>query len=72
MSNDKENIFVEFEDSLGEDDYGLIVCGKTGTLKGLWIPSGKENDKVPETVVDVCIDYFGINPNEDDQGATLH
>ena len=45
MSNDS---YVEFEDTLDEDDFGLIVCGKTGSLKGLFIPRGKEDEEIPE------------------------
>ena len=68
-----------FEDSLEDSDYGFIVCGKTGKLKGLWIPSGSDDDEVPETIVRMCIDIFDIDPaefedteEETSYGKTLH
>ena len=70
-----------FEDNLEETDYGLIVCGKTGNLKGLWIPKGQDDEEVPESLVRICVDVFGIDENEfftsdDDLGTppteTLH
>jgi hypothetical protein len=63
MSN-HEKTGLEFEDALGESDFGLIICSKTGRLKGLWIPEGQVEDNVPQTIVDVCVDYFGVDPNE--------
>jgi len=72
-----------FEEALEDTDYGLIVCGKTGVLKGLWIPKGSEDDEVPESLVRICVDVFGIDESEfftseeeDDMGTppteTLH
>ena len=64
---------LSFEDSLEDSDYGLIVCGKTGKLKGLWIPSGSDDDEVPDTIVRVCVDIFGIDEEEfNDEQKTLH
>jgi len=65
----KNKTTVEFDDALGENDFGLIVCSKTGRLKGLWIPEGKADDEVPQTIVDVCMEYFGIDPNAEE---TVH
>ena len=28
---------IEFEDALEPTDFGFIVCGETGRLKGLWM-----------------------------------
>ena len=75
MSNHEEKL--RFEDSLGEDDYGLIMCGKTGVLKGLWIPDGHDEDEVPESIINMCINVFGVDPEEfykdedDDMGDPL-
>jgi hypothetical protein len=72
MHNDN---YIGFEDSLDEDDYGLIICGKTGNLKGLFIPSGKEDDLVPETITEICLGVFGIDPNDEEDetiGKTIH
>ena len=59
---------VTFEDSLGEDDWGLII-GNDGTLKGLFIPEGKDDEEVPDTIIEICIQFFGIDPTEE---VTLH
>lgn len=56
--------FVEFSSTLEEDDYGLIV-GSDGSLKGIWVPEGSEDAEVPESIVELCKDYFGIDPNMD-------
>lgn len=53
-----------FEDALEDTDYGLIVCGKTGNLKGLWIPKGQDDEEVPESLVRICVDVFGIDESE--------
>jgi hypothetical protein len=55
---------VEFEDALEPTDFGFIVCGKTGKLKGLWIPQEMENEPVPDTIINMCIEYFNIDPKE--------
>ena len=34
-----------FDESLGENDYGLIICGDTGMLKGIFIPENLENEE---------------------------
>ena len=60
---------VDWEEALTDTDFGLIICGKTGRLKGLWIPDGKDEDEVPQPIVDICMEYFGVDPN---QQETLH
>lgn len=62
---------IEFEDALDSTDFGLIICSKTGRLKGLWIPEGLEEDPVPEVIVHLCVDYFGIDPSEFDDDNTI-
>lgn len=64
--------YKTFEDSLSSDDFGLIICGKTGKLKGLFIPEGKEDEEVPQSIIDVCVEHFGIDPNEFEEGYTIH
>ena len=75
MSHEK----LGFVESLEEDDYGLIICGKTGELKGLWIPDGSSDDYVPDSIIELCVQFFGIDPAEfEDDGIgqppteTLH
>ena len=63
---------IEFEDALEDTDFGLIVCGKTGDLKGLWIPSEMDEEPVPENIIRLCVEYFGIDPSEFDDDTTVH
>ena len=66
---------ITFEESLGDSDWGLII-DKNGRVKGLFIPEGSDEDDVPESIIQVCVTQFGINPDEfygsDDEHATLH
>jgi len=59
---------VTFEDILGDEDYGLIISGD-GSLKGLWVPLASQDKPVPDTITELCINYFGIDPN---QSVSLH
>ena len=74
MSSNHELVF---EKSLEETDFGLIICGKTGNLKGLWIPKGMEEEPVPESLVQICVEVFGVDPTEfedpdDPTDKTIH
>lgn len=61
-----------FEDSLEEDDYGLII-GKDGTVKGLWIPTSMENeDEIPDPVVKLIKSALGIDLSDPDSYPTIH
>ena len=66
---------ITFEEALEDDDWGLIV-DKTGKLKGLFIPDGADEDDVPEEIIQLCIRYFGIDPEEfysdDNENPTVH
>lgn len=66
---------VTFEETLEDDDWGLIV-DNNGRLKGLFIPDGYEEDDIPDAVIQLCIQQFGIDPEEffgdDDNEVTLH
>jgi hypothetical protein len=59
---------MTFEDSLDEDDWGLII-GSDGSLKGLFIPEGHDDDEVPEAIIEICTKFFGVDPTEE---VTLH
>ena len=54
---------ITFEESLGENDWGLIIDSK-GRLKGLFIPEGSNEDDVPESIINLCCNQFDINPDE--------
>ena len=64
---------ITFEESLEQDDWGLII-DKNGRLKGLFIPEGSSEEDVPESIINVCCNQFGIDPQEfsDDQPNFLH
>ena len=62
---------IPFEDALEEDDWGLIISSN-GELKGLFIPEGKEEEDVPETIVEMCTKIFGIDVTQDYQENTIH
>lgn len=59
---------VKFEEALEDDDWGLII-GKDGSLKGMFIPEGKDEELVPEVIVKLCKEYWNIDPTEE---VTLH
>ena len=59
---------VEFEEALDKDDWGLII-GKDGSLKGMFIPEGSDDEEVPQVIVELCIQFFGIDPTKE---VTMH
>lgn len=61
---------ISFEESLGDDDYGLIIS-KDGELKGLWMPESENNelDFVPEPIVRILEGVYGMDLGEE---VTLH
>ena len=65
---------ITFEESLGDSDWGLIIDSK-GQLKGLFIPDGKDDDDVPDAIIQMCITKFNINPEEfygEERPSLLH
>ena len=66
---------ITFEESLGDDDWGLII-DKDGHLKGLFIPDGASEDDVPDSIIHLCCNQFGIDPEEfyddDERPTVLH
>ena len=63
---------VVFEDSLEDGDCGLIF-GPNGELKGLFIPEGKEEQTVPEAIIRICQNFYGVDlTDDDDTNRTLH
>lgn len=72
MSNHKREARVNFDDALSNDDYGLIV-GKNGELKGIWIPDGADDgDEIPESVASLCMQYFNLDPNAQEERPAVH
>jgi hypothetical protein len=52
------------EDQLGDEDWAIII-GKDGNLKGLFMPDGVDEDLVPESIVHIMADYFGVDFDEE-------
>jgi len=62
---------MEFHEAVGDGDYALIL-GNEGELKGLWIPLGKRELDIPEAIVKICINYYGIDPRDEYSKPTMH
>lgn len=66
MNDDKKKTL---EDQLGQDDWAIVI-DSNGKLKGLFIPDGSDEDEVPEAIIVIMEQYFGMNfeeeHNEDD------
>lgn len=60
---------ILFGDSIGENEYGFIVDGLTGRLKGVWVPSSNENQPLPDVIVAIMNNCFGVSP---DDSETMH
>jgi hypothetical protein len=63
-------IEVQFNKSLEDTDYGLIV-GKDGNLKGIWVPNTIKDDAIPDEIINLCVEYFGVDPGSEQKSATL-
>ena len=63
--------YLGFEDSLEEDDYGFMLDAQ-GRLKGIWIPTSAEDENVPDAIVQLLKDHWGVDVNDDDNYGTLH
>lgn len=64
--------YVQFQDTLDDDDYGIII-GKDGTIKGIWIPSQLENEEqIPAAIANFCEKEFGVDPNDETCYHTIH
>jgi hypothetical protein len=61
---------LDFESSMGKDDFGLII-GKNGELKGLFVPDSldEELDFMPEAIVAILEDVYGLDMGDE---ATIH
>ena len=76
--SDTENDRISLYDQLDDDDWAVII-GSNGNLKGIFIPEGKDEDLVPDSIVTIMYEYFGINFDEEIEeadvvppGETLH
>lgn len=67
MSHD----YLGFEDTLEDDDYGFMV-DKDGNLKGIWIPQSHEEEEVPDAIVQLIKEKWGIDPSDESNYGYLH
>ena len=65
-----KQIELEFKQSLDTSDYGLIA-GCDGMLKGIWVPETMQGLDIPEGIVDMCVQKFGIDPNGHGEQAVI-
>tara|TARA_B100000925_G_C21955117_1_gene450805 strand:+ start:472 stop:675 length:204 start_codon:yes stop_codon:yes gene_type:complete len=61
---------IQFEESLGKDDYGLIIS-KEGELKGLWMPESENEalEFIPESIVRILEGVYGMDLGDE---VTMH
>ena len=67
---------LTLEEQLGRDDWAIII-GNDGNLKGIFIPQGMDEELVPESIVQIMAQYFGVDFDDEDTeyippGETLH
>jgi hypothetical protein len=61
MSDESKTLEAQLE----ENDWAIII-GDDGNLKGLFIPDGKDEALVPESIIVIMEKYFGLDLNEED------
>ena len=71
MDNEHNHDFLGLEETLEEDDYSLIM-NKDGVLKGIWIPSGAEDDDIPGAITDVIKHFWDVDANDQTSYGTIH
>ena len=59
---EKESLY----DQMDEEDWALII-GSDGSLKGMFIPDGKDEEEVPHSIIHIMENYFGIDFSDDDE-----
>ena len=69
---------LTLEEQIGDDDWAIII-GNNGNLKGIFIPQGMDEELVPESIVQIMAQYFGVDFEEEideavevPPGETLH
>jgi hypothetical protein len=63
--------YLGFEDTLDKDDYGFILDAK-GNLKGIWVPEGAEDEHVPEAIVNLIKEKWGVDVDDNTNYGYLH
>lgn len=62
---------ISFEDTIDDDDYGFIL-DKNGNLKGIWIPKGNDDEEIPSAIVELLLEKWGVDPNDDSNYGYMH
>lgn len=69
---------LTLEEQIGDDDWAIII-GNNGNLKGIFIPQGMDEELVPESIVQIMAQYFGVDFEEEideaievPPGETIH
>ena len=77
MSENNEHDLT-LDAQLDDNDWAIII-GSDGNLKGLFIPDGKDEELVPESIVQIMSEYFNVSFDEEIEeadfvppGETLH
>lgn len=65
MSEVNERHSLKFERTLEDNDYGLIIS-QGGMLKGIWVPDHLWNEPFPVSIVKICLENYGFNPNDNE------
>ena len=55
---------LTLEEQIGDDDWAIII-GNNGNLKGIFIPQGMDEELVPESIVQIMAQYFGVDFEEE-------
>ena len=63
--------YITMEEALEDNDWGLII-NTSGELKGIYVPRGSEDEQVPESIMQICEAYFGVDWAEEDTFRTVH
>ena len=66
--SDTEGDRISLYDQIEDDDWAIII-GSNGNLKGVFIPEGKDEELVPESIVAIMAEYFGVDFNEEIEEA---
>ena len=69
MKEDHQDEDLSLYDQMDNDDWALII-GNDGKLKGMFIPEGKDEDEVPESIVYIMENYFGLDFSEDEEKSS--
>lgn len=60
---------LTLEEQLGEDDWAIII-GSDGNLRGIFIPQGMDEELVPESIVQIMAQYFGVDFDDEIDDAS--